>query len=154
MPSAFELLRNPCLPDFWNDTYPAAAGAISMASAILIFLVEFGSTRHLAYLGSQVAKEATPSPPESPGQIENGVKIEKHINKHGHGRGSHHVSSPPFEVDAHTATNQKLGVAILEAGIIFHSIFIGLTLAVSRGSNFIALLITIVCHRNPPRPIF
>src|SRR5438046_679825 len=127
LPSAFESLTDPCLPDFWTNTYTAAAGAITMTSAIVIFLVEFGSTRYLANVDRQVAQEATPSPPDSSGQLENGAKIETHIHNHRHRDsahfGHHHINPPPVEgeIDAHTAATQKLGVAILEAGIIFHS---------------------------------
>ena len=154
LPSAFDSLTDPCLPDFWTNTYPAAPGAITMTSAVIIFLVEFGSTRYLANVDRQIIQDATPSPPDSSGQLENGAKIETHIHGHGHGDsahlGHHHISPPPVEgeIDAHTAATQKLGVAILEAGIIFHSVFIGLTLAVSTGSNFISLFITIIFHRN------
>ena len=56
------------------------------------------------------------------------------------------------ELNSHMQATQKLGVAILEAGIIFHSVFIGLTLAVSTGSNFISLFITIIFHRTLPLP--
>jgi solute carrier family 39 (zinc transporter), member 1/2/3 len=155
LPSAFESLTDPCLPDFWTNTYTAAPGAITMTSAIIIFLIEYGSTRYLANVDRQIAQVATPSPPDSSGQLESDPKIETHVHVHGHRDsthfGHHHINPRPVEgeTDAHTAATQKLGVAILEAGIIFHSVFIGLTLAVSTGSNFISLFITIIFHRNP-----
>lgn len=45
-----------------------------------------------------------------------------------------------------TALSQVIGVAILEFGVIFHSMIIGLTLAVSDG--FVILFIVIVFHRK------
>jgi hypothetical protein len=39
---------------------------------------------------------------------------------------------------------------LLEMGILFHSIFIGMSLSVSIGSDFIILLIAIVFHRKSP----
>jgi solute carrier family 39 (zinc transporter), member 1/2/3 len=159
LPSAFESLTDPCLPDFWINTYTAAPGAITMTSVIIIFLVEFASTRYLANVDRQVTQNAPSTPPDSSGQLENGAKTEGHVHIHTHNHGHrdsthfghHHINPPPVEgeVDAHTAATQKLGVLILEAGIIFHSVFIGLTLAVSTGSNFISLFITIIFHRNP-----
>lgn len=43
-----------------------------------------------------------------------------------------------------------LQVMLLEAGILFHSVFIGMALSVATGSNFIVLLIAITFHRKPP----
>jgi hypothetical protein len=70
--------------------------------------------------------------------------------------GHHHYDPPPL--DAHggptlndvTRNSQILGVAILEGGLCFHSIFVGLTLAVATGGGFISLLIAIMFHRIFP----
>jgi solute carrier family 39 (zinc transporter), member 1/2/3 len=155
LPSAFESLTDPCLPDFWTSTYTAAPGAITMASAILIFLIEYGSTRYLANVDRKVLQETatTASVDTDPGILENGVeaKVKQIDNGRSAHLGHHHLTPAPVdgeEIDPHTAATQKLGVAILEAGIIFHSVFIGLTLAVSTGSNFISLFITIIFHRT------
>jgi zinc transporter 1/2/3 len=43
-----------------------------------------------------------------------------------------------------------LQVMLLEAGILFHSVFIGMALSVATGSNFIVLLIAITFHRMYP----
>ena len=43
-----------------------------------------------------------------------------------------------------------LQVALLEAGILFHSVFIGMALSVATGANFIVLLIAISFHRMLP----
>lgn len=43
---------------------------------------------------------------------------------------------------------ERLQVILLEMGILFHSIFIGMALSVSLGSQFIILLIAIVFHRE------
>ncbi|QSS65919.1 plasma membrane zinc ion transporter, partial [Histoplasma capsulatum] len=42
---------------------------------------------------------------------------------------------------------------LLEMGILFHSVFIGMALAVSVGSDFIILLIAISFHRMSPLPL-
>ena len=151
LPSAFDSLSDPCLPDFWISTYTAAPGAIAMSAAVIIFLVEFGSTRYLAYVDSHVVRD-TAATALDPSDSESGSKLEsgEHIQTNNAHFGHHHVIPPPIEgeIDAHTAATQKLGVGILEAGIIFHSVFIGLTLAVSTGSDFVSLFITIIFHRT------
>lgn len=56
----------------------------------------------------------------------------------------------PNHIGEVTAETEKLGVGLLEAGIIFHSVFIGLTLAITTGGDFISLWITIIFHRMLP----
>jgi zinc transporter 1/2/3 len=163
LPSAFQSLSDPCLPDFWIDTYTAAPGAIAMTAGIIIFLVEYGSTRYLAQVDRKIAakkaaSDASPPAPSIATDVEAGKREEpRRITENAAHFGHHHIDPAPIEgeTDASTAATQKLGVAILEAGIIFHSVFIGLTLAVSTGSDFISLFITIIFHRisptsNPP----
>ena|SRR5271156_3303700 len=185
LPSAFDSLSDPCLPDFWINTYTAAPGAIAMAAAIAIFLVDYGSTRYLANVDQRVVHDTSstvfepgqlgqlsPAPDKIPLDSEAEISLnesEERLASHERGNygigrqseqqrahfGHHHIIPPPVEgeeIDAHTAATQKLGVLILEAGIIFHSMFIGLTLAVSAGSTFISLFITIIFHRTSPPP--
>ena len=48
----------------------------------------------------------------------------------------------------------RLQCVLLEIGILFHSVFIGMALSVSTGSDFVVLLIAISFHREfsiPPR---
>jgi len=59
------------------------------------------------------------------------------------------VNDPDREEEV-TAQTEKLGVGLLEAGIIFHSVFIGLTLAISTGTEFYSLWVTIIFHRMHP----
>jgi solute carrier family 39 (zinc transporter), member 1/2/3 len=154
LPSAFNSLSDPCLPDFWIKTYTAAPGAIAMSSAIIIFLVEFGSTRYLAHVDRQINQDDESKAGSSDLSVQERGSNKDNANREGHNAhfGHHHIN--PFavegELDTHMAATQKLGVAILEAGIIFHSVFIGLTLAVSTGSTFISLFITIIFHRTLP----
>lgn len=48
---------------------------------------------------------------------------------------------------SYKAMHDKLSVVILEAGIVFHSILIGITLVVAADSYFITLFIVIVFHQ-------
>jgi ZIP Zinc transporter len=67
--------------------------------------------------------------------------------------GHHHYDPPPVDGSAFMSHNdvtrksQLLAVAIMEGGLCFHSIFVGLTLAVATGSGFISLLTAIMFHR-------
>jgi solute carrier family 39 (zinc transporter), member 1/2/3 len=154
LPSAFDSLSDPCLPDFWINTYTAAPGAITMGAAIVIFLIEFGSTRYLAAVDRRIVVRNEPTDQERNDKMGSDVDIIKNRTRDGSAHfGHHHITPPPVEgdIDSQTAATQKLGVAILEGGIIFHSVFIGLTLAVSTGSDFVSLFITIIFHRILPK---
>lgn len=50
--------------------------------------------------------------------------------------------------DAHNEQRQVLQCLLLEAGILFHSVFIGMALSVSTGPAFIVLLIAISFHQT------
>lgn len=43
---------------------------------------------------------------------------------------------------------ETMQVYLLEMGILFHSVFIGMSLSVSTGNEFVVLLIAIVFHRE------
>ena len=45
---------------------------------------------------------------------------------------------------------ERLQCVLLELGILFHSVFIGMALSVSVGNEFVVLLIAIVFHRKSP----
>jgi solute carrier family 39 (zinc transporter), member 1/2/3 len=70
-------------------------------------------------------------------------------------RGHHHYDPPPLSgsdcpgMSDATRKSQLLAVAIMEGGLCFHSIFVGLTLAVATGGEFISLLSAIMFHRTP-----
>lgn len=55
------------------------------------------------------------------------------------------LDKPPHEVEDYAA--QMTAICILEFGVIFHSIFVGLTLAVA-GQGFITLYVVLVFHQT------
>ncbi|MCJ1377568.1 hypothetical protein MMC17_000663 [Xylographa soralifera] len=72
---------------------------------------------------------------------------------------SHHHHHPPALTPSHPAADPSLSphqlqqklllqCLLLEAGILFHSIFIGLALSVSTGPPFLVLLIAIAFHQT------
>jgi zinc transporter 1/2/3 len=74
--------------------------------------------------------------------------------------GHHHYDPLPVDgsecpgVSDITLKSQLLAVAIMEGGLCFHSIFVGLTLAVATGGGFVSLFIAIMFHRmiSHPKP--
>ena len=67
--------------------------------------------------------------------------------------GHHHFDPPPIDgsrcdLSDVTRKSQLLAVTIMEGGLCFHSIFVGLTLAVATGGGFVSLLIAIMFHRT------
>ncbi|RHZ45827.1 putative ZIP family zinc transporter [Aspergillus thermomutatus] len=61
-------------------------------------------------------------------------------------RDSHHKPNP--ELPMQSPQRQLLQCLLLEAGILFHSIFIGMALSVATGTSFIVLLVAICFHQT------
>jgi zinc transporter 1/2/3 len=88
----------------------------------------------------------------SSSEASNGLLHPNHHTGHGHDdyaspSSDHNPQSNPTTNDA----NEKrliLQCLLLEAGILFHSVFIGLALSVSTGPAFIVLLIAIAFHQT------
>lgn len=55
--------------------------------------------------------------------------------------------TPEYDTTTTDGVAQLIAVAILEFGVILHSVFIGLTLAVN--DEFVTLFIVIIFHREP-----
>lgn len=58
------------------------------------------------------------------------------------------LQSPSVLTPEQQQRKEILQCVLLELGILFHSVFIGMALSVSIGSEFIILLIAIIFHRN------
>lgn len=61
---------------------------------------------------------------------------------------SHESSSSLSTMAEHKLRKERLQCVLLEVGILFHSVFIGMALSVSVGSDFVVLLIAIVFHQT------
>lgn len=92
------------------------------------------------------------------GRLGFGMAGQRRSRSHSVSAGLHHLSFPP---PAAPVTNNKLylsekqvfkkatlQVLLLEMGILFHSVFIGMALAVTVGPAFIVLLIAIIFHQT------
>ncbi|KAH8432100.1 putative ZIP Zinc transporter [Aspergillus melleus] len=134
------MFTNNCLGEL---EYEGTTSAIVMAGILLSFLTEYiGHRILLARHGRHGATAA--HTPDSETITENGHKTDAvqqpgaHTLAHlGHSHGPHDPTQP----------NTKLSVLVMEAGVIFHSILIGLTLVVAGDSFYKTLLVVIVFHQ-------
>jgi solute carrier family 39 (zinc transporter), member 1/2/3 len=63
-----------------------------------------------------------------------------HTHSHSHNHGSGHLGD--------SALAQLVGIAILEFGVLLHSVLIGLTLAVTGPDQFVVLFVVLVFHQT------
>lgn len=127
------MFANECIGEL---SYEGTTSAIVMAGIFLSFLVEYVGLRIVAAhaarnpktaaaqtLGDQAKGDSSSPPPEASRTAFESL--------------DHH----------HVGPNSHLSVLVMEAGILFHSILIGLTLVVAGDSFYQTLLIVIVFHQ-------
>ncbi|KAL4774264.1 ZIP zinc transporter-domain-containing protein [Aspergillus nidulans var. acristatus] len=198
LPTAFTLLGDPCLSNFWTTDYPAMPGAISLGGIFLVTLIEmvFSPVRQATRkVSKQTDQESAPTAGTdqlSGGNHEQSCDCDRspHIRPKGPlvGRAAsfsraiyrigeesdriHRISSAPeasplprvsevkrftdrqgsvdeFQLSEKQKYNKDvMQVFMLEVGILFHSVFIGMSLSVSVGNEFVVLLIAIVFHQT------
>ncbi|RDL37142.1 uncharacterized protein BP5553_04575 [Venustampulla echinocandica] len=137
---AFLMFSNSCLGTL---EYESTTAAIFLGGLFISFLVEYLGHRLAHWRKAQVSSgllESDSSDPKAqpaPGEASDDTDIRPScphepttLRKHHHRMGSETVS-----------------VLVLESGIIFHSILIGLTLVVAGDSFFITLFIVILFHQ-------
>ncbi|RYP15167.1 hypothetical protein DL765_005906 [Monosporascus sp. GIB2] len=177
LPTAFTLLGDPCLSDFWTEEYPAMPGAIALAAIFLVTIVEM--LLHPARSRLPDRAPANPVSKGGPGLQGRSVSIGRslsNISRRAAGDGDdddggalasptpHSASEPERGIElapeAPTAPipaltpeqirkKEIMHVLLLEMGILFHSVFIGMALSVSIGGNeFVILLIAISFHQT------
>lgn len=73
-----------------------------------------------------------------------GIRI---VQWHGSKSARASIESPGGSAKASHASPEMVNIAVLEAGVIFHSLLIGLTLVVAGDSSFITLFIVILFHQ-------
>lgn len=123
--------------------YESTATSIAMAGLFIAFVIEFFMTR---LLNSRVAKlkaaNGTAGSSEEDGKSIDDEKNRTKEEPHDHEGHNHH------ELDV-AAKQDKIAVSLLEAGIVFHSILIGITLVVTPDLDgaFITLFIVIIFHQ-------
>lgn len=173
---AEEALRNPCLTGPITQ-YAWPEGIILMTIFVLFFVElmvmrygDFGGEHEHSHAPPQaladgsrrsIDTELTSGPTPSPYKdnvkdVTPGESDRLSRNRSVHAPGEDHLSHARQHTDIEDSNNplsledyraQMTAIFILEFGIIFHSIFIGLTLAVA-GSEFTTLFIVIIFHQT------
>jgi hypothetical protein len=112
------MFQNECVG---HMSYEATAPAISMAAAMVTFILDFVGSRiaHKKYSGHPLESPSINDSGESGSEERKGLQDASHP--------AHH-DSHGHNFDAALAAEQNHQVLLLEAGIIFHSIMIGVTL--------------------------
>ncbi|KAJ5094577.1 Zinc/iron permease fungal/plant [Penicillium angulare] len=147
---AEEALTNDCLTGIITE-YSWVEGIVLM-TIVVLFFVELMVMRYSSFGAGHVHDEEG----HTHTQLEDGVVEEVNQNKHyipgedhlGHTREHHDADDSEKErlaIEDYSA--QLTSIFILEFGIIFHSVFIGLTLAVT-GAGFVTLYIVLVFHQT------
>ncbi|EAW10413.1 putative ZIP Zinc transporter [Aspergillus clavatus NRRL 1] len=127
------MFTNDCLGEL---DYEATTSAVVLAGIFLSFLFEYIGHRLILARGAKsCAANTCPSPPSST----------KEPTPHHHTLTSlGHNHGPALDP---THANTQLSVLVMEAGVIFHSILIGLTLVVAGDSFYKTLLVVIIFHQ-------
>jgi solute carrier family 39 (zinc transporter), member 1/2/3 len=170
LPTAFILLGDPCLSQFWTDDYPAMPGAIALVGIFLVALVEmvFHPSRRMRNVSPEADHESvsrTKADTTHPADVRprdlslqnddivltvscpDGLttKIEP---RNTIGSGESNESFTDHLSPSQQQRKAMLQCVLLEVGILFHSVFIGMTLSVSVSSEFVILLIAIAFHQT------
>ncbi|RMZ78027.1 hypothetical protein DV737_g4075, partial [Chaetothyriales sp. CBS 132003] len=212
LPTAFVSLTDPCLPRFWNESYPPMAGAIAMTAVFVVVVIEmvFASkgARHshesdwttvlreegvgtsrpsesasglaspsdgvpLNQISGPYTDRANgePGPPkqqqpradddDSTGDLDledldamDSVAGDPDSDEtpftHSHNTRHNSHAHRMKELATTTSDPKKLFLQclLLEAGILFHSVFIGMAVSVATGTAFVVLLIAICFHQT------
>lgn len=134
------MFGNQCLGEL---QYEGTTAAIFMAGLMLSFLVDYLGARFVQWRQKKHAGTSAEVPPVASDDKSAGTSASP-ANSLAHGHSHGHSHGP---VRAATPMEEKINVMNLEAGIIFHSILIGITLVVSGDAFFITLFIVILFHQ-------
>ncbi|KAE8351630.1 Zinc/iron permease [Aspergillus coremiiformis] len=145
---AEEALTNECLTGPIKE-YSWVEGIILM-TIVVLFFVEMMVMRYARFGQSHAHELAHEHHHKEHTESSSEVLNQRHIpgqDHLGHSREHQDPESAVHDTSLEEYMAQLTGVFILEFGIIFHSVFIGLTLAVS-GEEFVTLYIVLVFHQT------
>ncbi|RDA87794.1 hypothetical protein CP532_2438 [Ophiocordyceps camponoti-leonardi (nom. inval.)] len=142
LPTAFESLGDPCLPDLFTEKYPPLPGVIMMASMFCLFVIEMvlnaktGGHSHGGPTGADItvndkASEVTSSTDQAADTPPSEAMF---VNEDGK-----EMTEAEFK-------KMSTNISLLEGGILFHSIFVGMTVSITV-EGFVVLLIAILFHQ-------
>ncbi|KAJ5944484.1 hypothetical protein N7516_004652 [Penicillium verrucosum] len=136
------MFTNDCLGEL---EYEATTSAVVVAGIFIAFLLEYIGHRIIVARNSKkssteiVSSESESQQTQQKGQDDHAPDQQQQCTLAGlgHTHGSLDLTGP----------NSKFSVMVMEAGILFHSILIGLTLVVAGDSFYKTLLVVIVFHQ-------
>ncbi|KAJ5156457.1 hypothetical protein N7492_009260 [Penicillium capsulatum] len=129
------MFTNDCLGEL---EYEATTSAVVMAGIFLAFLFEYIGHRIIVARGSKDSSSGVASISQEEGPKGSPPAHHSALAHLGHSHGS------PLDP---TKPDTKFSVLVMEAGVLFHSILIGLTLVVAGDSFYKTLLVVIVFHQ-------
>ena len=162
LPTAFISLGDDCLSGFWNDDYPAMPGALALLAIFLIAGIEMTFSPEKRCCAApmttgvglsapnQVAQDQVVTDEERQGGPNAIPSLQNASNdkSHEHTEEEFDLASK-IPISAEQANRKAfLQCFLLEVGILFHSVFIGMNLSVSAGKEFVILWIAISFHRK------
>lgn len=129
---AFVAFSNECVGTL---VYEAVSPAIAMAALYVTFLADFFMARPLRRRAQQALRVTSDSSLQS---SEDKIESTQSLQP-----------SDAWQADSSQcqAQLQKWNVMFLEAGVIFHSVIIGVTIGTAAGTGWVALLIAITFHQ-------
>ncbi|PGH28145.1 hypothetical protein AJ80_00035 [Polytolypa hystricis UAMH7299] len=120
--------------------YEATTAAIVLAGIVMSFMIEYLGNRFILSRASGIAchtaDDAEPQNRADKGTAEAGVDAQC-LSLTNLGHHHHNLVNP----------DDKLSVMVMECGIVFHSVIIGLTLVVAGDSAYTSLFIVIIFHQ-------
>ena len=154
LPTTFISLTNPCLGTFWTTSYPAIGGAIAMGTLFIVAIVEMFLTLNLCshhYMPEYHLEETGGCDPQDCDNCDKICESESPAAKKPTGGACTETTTGVSRLDLSPDGVHKkamLQLMMLEVGILFHSIFIGMTVSVTVGHGFIVLLIAVIFHQT------
>ncbi|KAF1923442.1 Zip-domain-containing protein [Didymella exigua CBS 183.55] len=137
------MFGNECLGEL---QYEGTTAAVFLAGLFLSFLADYLGARFVQWRQKKHASTDSETSTSTNGSDKAVSAASKSTpeNELGHGHGSPHAHGALQQA---TPMEEKINVMNLEAGIIFHSILIGITLVVAGDSFFITLFVVILFHQ-------
>lgn len=134
LPEAFDRFNSPCLKGYWTEYGGAYVGLFALFAAFTVQLIEFSTMDDSKAIPDNHSHET-----EKEGSADVAHDFDKHELE---------ITLPICDVSQHDHTEESnISIVLLEAGIIFHSIVIGLNLGIEEDGSFTTLLIAIIFHQ-------
>ena len=160
LPEAFGMFGNPCIDPWWAIYGTNWVGIFALAAAFMVQLMELAGHSHVSpsavschtHVPTGVEQNLRSIREDGQANIDNST----HRNKVDNGtvvtdKDASSVTIlkiPGNKLEYRTSPDMKrISIIVLEAGILTHSVIIGLTLGVASDSTFDALLIAICFHQ-------